>query len=60
MFHGTNDELVPFGQSCMLYDKLMECDKKADFYAIDGAHQGGREFWSEQCLDIIIEFIKNC
>lgn len=24
LFHGTNDELVPFGQSCMLYDKLVE------------------------------------
>ncbi len=60
IFHGTNDELVPFGQSCMLYDKLKECNKKSEFYAIDGAHHGGREFWSEQCLDIICEFINNC
>lgn len=58
MLHGTNDELVPFGQSCMLYDKLRECNKKAAFYAIDNAHHGGREFWSNQVLDIIEEFIK--
>ena len=57
IFHGTNDELVPFGQSCMLYDKLIECNKKATFYAIDNAHHGGREFWSNQVLDIIEEFI---
>ena len=42
IFHGTNDELVPFGQSCMLYDKLVKCNKKATFYAIDNAHHGGR------------------
>lgn len=58
IFHGTNDELVPFGQSCMLYDKLVQCKKQAAFYAIDNAHHGGREFWSNQVLDIIEEFIK--
>lgn len=58
IFHGTNDELVPFGQSCMLYDKLVKCNKKATFYAIDNANHGGREFWSNQVLDIIEEFIK--
>ena len=59
IFHGTNDELVPFGQSCMLYDKLIECDKDATFYAVEGAHHGGREFWSSKVLDIIEGFIKN-
>ncbi len=59
IFHGTNDELVPFGQSCMLYDKLKEYGKFAEFYAIDGAHHGGREFWSEQVLRIIENFILN-
>ncbi len=58
IFHGTNDELVPFGQSCMLYDKLVKCNKKATFYAIENAHHGGREFWSNQVLDIMEEFIK--
>ncbi len=58
ILHGTNDELVPFGQSCMLYDKLVKCNKKATFYAIENAHHGGREFWSNQVLDIIEEFVK--
>lgn len=58
IFHGTNDELVPFGQSCMLYDKLTEYGKAAKFYVIDGAHHGGREFWSCRVLDILEDFIK--
>lgn len=37
------DELVPFGQSCMLYDKLVQCKKEATFYAIENAHHGGIE-----------------
>lgn len=56
--HGTNDELVPFGQSCMLYEKLKACDKKAVFYAIEGAHHGGSEFWAEQVLEIVEKFVK--
>lgn len=59
IFHGTNDETVPFGQSCMLYDKLKECGKRAKFYAVEGAHHGGREFWSEQVLGIVENFVKN-
>lgn len=58
IFHGTNDELVPFGQSCMLYDKLKECKKTAEFYAVENAHHGGREFWSEQVLNIVSEFVR--
>lgn len=57
IFHGTNDEIVPFGQSCMLYDKLKECKKAAKFYAMEGAHHGGREFWSGRVLKIIEDFI---
>lgn len=57
IFHGTNDELVPFGQSCILFDKLNECQKDAKFYAVEKAHHGGKEFWSNQILDIISGFI---
>ena len=41
-----------------LYDKLVQCKKEATFYAIENAHHGGREFWSDQVLDIIEAFIK--
>lgn len=59
MFHGSNDELVPFGQSCQLYTALKENGHEAALYQIDGAHHGDRQFWSEQILGIIDEFIKN-
>jgi acetyl esterase/lipase len=59
IFHGTNDEIVPFGQSCMLYDKLKECGKSAKFYAVKGAHHGGKEFWSNQVMDIVENFIRH-
>lgn len=59
IFHGTNDELVPFGQSCMLYDKLKACGKTAKLYAVENAHHGGREFWSEQVLGIVTDFISD-
>lgn len=58
MFHGTNDELVPFGQSCELYEALKNAGKEATFYQVLGAHHGGREFWTNEILDIEEAFIK--
>ena len=58
MFHGSNDELVPFGQSCELYEALRNAGKDAAFYQVLGAHHGGREFWTKEVLDIEEEFIR--
>lgn len=58
MFHGTNDELVPFGQGCELFDALKKANKDATFYQVIGAHHGGREFWTNEVLDIEEAFIK--
>lgn len=58
MFHGTNDELVPFGQSCQLFEALKNAKKDATFYQVIGAHHGGREFWTREVLDIEECFIK--
>lgn len=59
MFHGSNDELVPFGQSCELYRALKEAGKEATLYQIEGAHHGDRQFWSQTVLNIIEQFIRN-
>lgn len=59
MFHGSNDELVPFGQSCELYNALKEVNGQVVLYQIDGAHHGARQFWSSTVLDLIQEFIDN-
>lgn len=58
MFHGTNDELVPFGQGCELFEALISANKEAVFYQVLGAHHGGREFWSKEVLDIEEQFIR--
>lgn len=58
MFHGSNDELVPFSQSCELYTALTENNINAELYQIDGAHHGDRQFWSSTVLDMIERFIK--
>lgn len=59
MFHGSNDELVPFGQSCELYNALKTNGHDVTLYQIDGAHHGDRQFWSSTVLDIIKAFISN-
>lgn len=58
MFHGSNDELVPFGQSCELYEVLKSFGKDAELYQIENAHHGDRQFWSNSILDIIQKFIE--
>lgn len=58
MFHGTNDELVPFGQGCQLYKALKDARKDATFYQVIGAHHGGREFWTKEVLAIEENFIR--
>lgn len=57
--HGTNDELVALGQSCLLYERLRACGKEARFYALEGAHHGGKEFWCTQMLDLVSNFIRS-
>ncbi|MDE7435292.1 MAG: hypothetical protein K2N01_05670 [Lachnospiraceae bacterium] len=58
MFHGSNDELVPFGQSCELYAALRAVDSDVGLYQIEGAHHGDRQFWSATVLDKIEKFMR--
>lgn len=58
IFHGTNDELVPFAQACELNDALTHAGKTVKFYQVCGAHHGGREFWCTESLDIMEKFIR--
>lgn len=58
MFHGSNDELVPFSQSCELYNALKTVKSEVTLYQIDGAHHGDRQFWSKTVLDLIQDFIE--
>lgn len=57
IFHGSNDELIPFGQSCDLYESLKSADKDVALYQMKGCHHGDRQFWSSTVIDIVTEFI---
>jgi acetyl esterase/lipase len=58
IFHGDKDRLVPIGQSVMLYEKLRDSGKKADFYKLEGADHGSGEFSSKAVFDLIDAFIQ--
>ena len=58
MFHGSNDELVPFSQSCELFEAFKRYHVDALLYQMEGAHHGDRQFWSSEILDMIDNFIK--
>ncbi len=54
--HGDIDSVVPFRQSVLIYEKLVECGKVAEFYKVLGAEHG-TFMWTEQLLDIVADFL---
>lgn len=60
IFHGTKDRTVNTRQSLILYEKLKETGKQAQLYLIRGADHGGPEFWTDEVMDIVDCFIKQC
>ena len=57
--HGTVDNLVPNGQSKLLYEALVEAGHKAQttFEYIEGAGHGGPQFETKENLDKVFQFI---
>ena len=57
ILHGDADDIVLYEDSVALYDKLTENGYTADFVHVTNApHEGN--FWSEELLGIIFDFIK--
>ncbi len=54
--HGDWDELVPFNQSVILYKKLLECNKVAEFFKVVGAGHG-INFWTKELIGEVIKFL---
>ena len=54
--HGDWDSLVPFNQSVLMYQKLIECRKVVEFYKVVGGEHG-RFLWTEELLEITAGFI---
>ena len=56
IMHGSKDELVPFNQSCRLYDKLKELGKTVEMYKLEGAYHGYNGFNCTEAYDTVLEF----
>ena len=60
IFHGTKDRTVNCTGSVKLYERLKETGHDATLYLVKGADHGGPEFWKEEILDIVEDFMKKC
>lgn len=60
IMHGDGDQLVPFNQSVLLYERLRELDKDVTMYKLLGASHGMGGFNSREARDVIDAFIKKC
>ena len=56
--HGSRDRFVPFGQSVLLHDALVEAGRPAELYQLQGADHGGPPFWQDDVLDIVDDFLR--
>ena len=58
ILHGTKDRLVPFHQSVLLADALLQKSYAYEFYQLKGADHGSPEFWTKEAFDIVEKFLK--
>ncbi len=54
--HGDRDDMVPFRQSVLLYEKLKQCGQSADFIMVrNGAH--GARIWTSTVMDTVKNYL---
>ena len=58
MFHGTKDRTINPKVSIVVYEALKKYNKDVKLYLLEGADHGGSEFFSDNVLDIIEEFLQ--
>jgi acetyl esterase/lipase len=58
IMHGTKDRTVNARCSVNLYRRLQETGHESYLYLLKGADHGGPEFWTDQVLNIVDEFIR--
>lgn len=57
IMHGSRDQLVPFNQSCMLYEEMKRRSFEVEMVRLEGGYHAFGGFNSEQAIDISLEFI---
>lgn len=58
IMHGDRDHVVPFRQSCMLYNRLRELGKEVEMIRVLGAFHSFGGFHSEGAQEIVFSFIQ--
>lgn len=58
IMHGGNDMLVPFRQSCLIYEKLKELGKDVIFVKLKHANHGFAGFNNIRTLKIVEDYIR--
>lgn len=58
VIHGGRDMLVPFNQSCQLYNYMKQMKKDVTFYKIDDANHGCLGFDNDTILNIVLDFLE--
>lgn len=59
IMHGNKDRLVPFEQSCLLYEALKKNGHDVDFYRIENSDHGGDAFFTPEALNVVYSFIES-
>lgn len=57
--HGDKDRKVPFGQSALLFNTLVENGHDARLIKLQGGDHGGAPFWQDDTLDVVDQFIQS-
>lgn len=58
MFHGTKNRTINPKVGVVVYEALKKYNKDVKLYLLEGADYGGSEFFSDDVLDIIEEFLQ--
>ena len=58
IIHGSRDMLVPFNQSCQLFNYMKKMGKDVTFYKINDANHGCLGFDNDTVLGIVLEFLE--
>lgn len=57
IMHGNKDRLVPFEQSCLLYEALRSNQQDATFYKLEGSDHASDGFFTPEVIKIVLDFI---
>jgi acetyl esterase/lipase len=58
VLQGSDDDVVPFEQSVVLGDAMVEAGHRIELYRLDGAGHGAGAFFGERVMEIVDRFLR--